>query len=135
MATEVLPDEKALRFGRRARAFAEMEAHDLNVLILGRTANVRYLSGAPQLWNAGTRPFGPTCVVVRATEEIHLVSTWDEGIPEEIPHENLFGITWNPMNFLTWLQGIDGGSDARRVGTDSLSTLFAQLLPTAFPSA
>ena len=36
-----------------------MEAHDLDVLVLGRQANVRYVTGAPQLWVAGTRPFAP----------------------------------------------------------------------------
>ena len=32
---------------------------DLDILVLGRQANVRYVTGAPQLWVAGTRPFGP----------------------------------------------------------------------------
>ena len=50
---EILPDERALRTGRRERALAQMEAHDLDVLVLGRQANVRYFSGAPQLWVAG----------------------------------------------------------------------------------
>ena len=107
MATEVLPDDRALRCGRRERALAQMEAHDLDVLVLGRQANVRYVAGAPQLWVAGTRPFGPTCVLVRATGEIHLLSTWDEGVPEDIPHENLYGISWNPMNTIADLQRIE----------------------------
>ena len=63
-------------------------------------ANIRYVTGAPQLWIAGTRPFGPMCVVVRATGEIHLLSTWDEGVPDDIPHENLYGIAWNPMTLI-----------------------------------
>ena len=78
--------------------------HDLDVLVLGRQANVRYVSGAPQLWVAGTRPFGPTCVVIRKTGAIHLLSTWDEGVPDDIPHENLYGISWNPMNTIADLQ-------------------------------
>jgi Xaa-Pro aminopeptidase len=135
MATEVLADDRALRAGRRQRAFDQMEAHDIDVLVLGREANARYVAGAQRLWTAGTRPFGPSCVVVRATGAIHLVSTWDEGIPEEIPHENLFGITWNPGKLLAWLRGIEGAAGARRVGTDSLTPRFAQLLPKVFPSA
>lgn len=135
MATEVLPDDRALRTGRRVRALAQMTAHDLDILVLGRQANVRYVSGAPQLWVAGTRPFGPTCVVVRETGAIHLLSTWDEGIPDDIPHENLYGIAWNPMNTISVLQGIEGASTAKRVGTDALSPAFAQLLPIAFPNA
>lgn len=135
MATEVLPDERTLRSGRRQRALEQMAAHDLDVLVLGRQANVRYVTGAPQLWVAGTRPFGPTCVLVRETGAVHLLSTWDEGVPEDIPHENLYGISWNPMNTMSALQRIDGAATARRVGTDALSPVFAQLLPTAFPKA
>lgn len=135
MATEVLPDDRALRSGRRRRALDQMAAHDLDVLVLGRQANVRYVTGAPQLWVAGTRPFGPACVLVRQTGAIHLLSTWDEGVPDDIPHENLYGISWNPMNTVAALQRIDGAAGARRVGTDALSPVFAQLLPMVFPNA
>jgi Xaa-Pro aminopeptidase len=135
MALEILPDERALRSGRRERALAQMEAHDLDVLVLGRQANVRYLSGAPQLWVAGTRPFGPICTVVRSTGEIHLNSTWDEGIPDDIPHDHLYGLAWNPMTLINVLRGIEGTETARRVGTDALTPSFAQLLPMAFPNA
>lgn len=135
MAVEVLADDRALRTGRRDRALAQMEQHDLDVLVLGRQANVRYVSGAPQLWVAGTRPFGPTCVVVRETGAIHLLSTWDEGVPDDIPHENLYGIAWNPMNTIANLRRIPGAEAAKRVGTDALSPGFEQLLPTAFPNA
>ncbi len=135
MAIEILPDERALRIGRRERALAQMEAHDLDVLVLGRQANVRYLSGAPQLWVAGTRPFGPICTVVRSTGEIHLNSTWDEGIPDDIPHDHLYGLAWNPLTLVKVLQGIEGAATARRVGTDALTPSFAKLLPMAFPNA
>jgi Xaa-Pro dipeptidase len=135
MATDVLPDERALRTGRRERALAQMEAHDLDVVVLGRQANVRYFSGAPQLWVAGTRPFGPICTVVRSTGEIHLNSTWDEGIPDDIPHDHLYGLAWNPMTLIDVLKDIEGTATARRVGTDALTPSFAQLLPMAFPNA
>ncbi|HEX2286980.1 MAG TPA: M24 family metallopeptidase [Mycobacterium sp.] len=135
MAIEILPDERALRTGRRERALAQMEAHDIDVLVLGRQANVRYFSGAPQLWVAGTRPFGPICTVIRATGEIHLNSTWDEGIPDDIPHDHLYGLAWNPMTLIKVLQGIEGTATARRVGTDALTPSFAKLLPMAFPNA
>lgn len=135
MATEVLPDDRALRIGRRERALAQMEAHDLDVLVLGRQANVRYVTGAPQLWVAGTRPFGPICMVVKSTGAIHLNSTWDEGMPDDIPHDHLYGLAWNPMTLIEVLKGIDGASTARRVGTDALTPTFAKLLPMAFPNA
>ncbi|MGO4443942.1 M24 family metallopeptidase [Mycobacterium sp. 2YAF39] len=135
MAVEIIPDDLSLRTGRRERATAQMDAHDLDVLVLGRQANVRYLTGAPQLWVAGTRPFAPICVMVRATGEIHLNSTWDEGIPEEIGHDHLYGLAWNPMTIIEVLKGIEGAATARRVGTDAMSPSFAQLLPIAFPHA
>jgi Xaa-Pro aminopeptidase len=135
MATEVLPDDLALRTGRRERALAMMTAHDLDVLVLGRTANVRYVTGATTLWTAGTSSFGPSCILVRATGAIHLLSTWDEGVPEDIPREHLFGITWNPMNTLGVLRAIKGTAEARRVGTDAMSPGASRLLPNAFPAA
>jgi Xaa-Pro dipeptidase len=135
MATEISPDGRALRIGRRQRALAQMEAHDIDILVLGRQANVRYATGAPQLWIAGTRPFGPVCVVVRATGEIFLNSTADEGIPEEIGRDRLYGLAWNPMTLIAVLKNIDGASTARRVGTDAISPTFAKLLPMAFPNA
>lgn len=135
MAIEIVCDDLSLRTGRRERALAQMETHDLDVLVLGRQANVRYVTGAPQLWVAGTRPFAPICVLVRATGEIHLNSSWDEGIPEEIGHDHLYGLAWNPMTLIDVLKKIDGAATARRVGTDAISPTFAQLLPIAFPNA
>jgi Xaa-Pro dipeptidase len=133
--TDVLPDDRALRLARRARVLAEMEADGIDLLVVGREGNARYVSGAPRLWMAGSRAFGPGCVLVRATGAVHLLSTWDEGIPEEIPHENLYGISFNSLNFLKVLSGLEGAATARTVATDSMSGSSAQLLPKAFPSA
>ena len=73
--------------------------------------------------------------MVRATGEIHLNSSWDEGMPEEIDHDHLYGLAWNPMTLIEVLKNIDGAATARRVGTDALSPTFDQLLPMAFPNA
>jgi Xaa-Pro aminopeptidase len=72
---------------------------------------------------------------LRRTGAVHLLSTWDEGIPEEIPHENLYGITFNALNFVKVLSKIEGAATARRVATDSMSGSSASLLPKAFPVA
>ncbi|WAJ42575.1 M24 family metallopeptidase [Mycobacterium sp. Aquia_216] len=135
MATEVSPDTRALRMGRRQRALAQMDEHGLDILVLGRQANIRYVTGAPQLWIAGTRPFGPMCVLVRATGDIYLNSTDDEGVPEEIDHDHLYGLAWNPMTLIDVLKKVDGAEAARRVGTDAITPTFAALLPEAFPNA
>jgi Xaa-Pro dipeptidase len=133
--TEILPDEEALRTARRQRVLAEMDAAGIDVLVLGREANARYVSGAPRLWTAGSRPFGPGCVFVREPQAIHLLTTWDEGVPDDIPHDHLFGITFNPRNFVTALQRVDGAATARTVATDALTPTMAALLPMAFPAA
>ena len=130
-----MPDARALRIGRRQRALAQMSAHDLDILVLGRQANIRYVTGAPQLWIAGTRPFAPMCVVVRASGDIYLNSTDDEGVPEEIGHDHLYGLAWNPMTLIDVLKKIEGAEGARRVGTDAITPTFAALLPEAFPNA
>jgi Xaa-Pro dipeptidase len=132
---EILPDDAALRQARRARVLAAMEGADIDFLVVGREGNARYVSGAPRLWTAGSRAFGPGCVFVRENGAVHLLSTWDEGIPEEIPHENLYGITFNAMNFVKVLSNMEGAATARRVATDSMSGSSAHLLPKAFPAA
>ncbi|MDQ2678905.1 MAG: M24 family metallopeptidase [Actinomycetota bacterium] len=135
LTIDVAPDDATLRRVRRERALAEMEADGIDVLILGREGNARYVAGVPRLWTAGSRPFTPGCVLVRSTGDIHLLSTWDEGIPDDIPREHLYGITFNPMNMVDVLKGVAGAATAARVGTDSMTPMFAQLLPMAFPAA
>jgi Xaa-Pro aminopeptidase len=128
-------DFARLRGERRRRLGDAMATHDLDVLILGRPANIAYASGARQLWTAGARPFGPGAVVVRETGRVHLLSTWDDGIPPEIPHDDLFGLSWNPANLLASLARIAGLSAARRVGTDSFSPGFGHFLAALAPDA
>ena len=128
-------DFTRLRQERRRRLFDAMDAARLDAVVLGRSGNVRYASGARQLWRAGTFPFAPVCVVVRSTERVHLLSVWDEGIPPEIGHEDLYGMFWNPAHLLAALGAIPGLAASRRVGTDSLSPFFAQVLPTVVPTA
>lgn len=133
--TEVRPDPAELRAARRARVLAEMDAANIDILITGREANARYIAGVPRLWLAGSRPFGPGCILERTSRAIHLVSTWDEGVPDDIPHENLHGITFNSANTLEMLQGIEGAATARTVATDGLMPSTVKLIRTAFPSA
>jgi len=128
-------DMARLRADRRRRLFDAMAAHGLDALVLGRAADVAFASGARQLWTAGARPFGPGCVVVASTGHVHLLSTWDEGVPPEIGHDDLFGLKWNPANLLGSLSAIPGIEQARRVGTDSYSPGFEQFLAAVAPDA
>jgi Xaa-Pro dipeptidase len=133
--TEVLPDNETLRLGRRERILAEMESAGVDLLVLGREANARYVSGVPRLWLAGTRPAGVGCVIVRETGTVYLLSTWDEGVPEEIPRENLYGYTFNSANFLEVLRNVEGAESARTVAIDSLGGGAISLLSKSFPQA
>src|SRR5690349_14758467 len=103
-----------------------MEAAGVDLFVLGREANARYVSGAPRLWTAGSRAFGLGCVLVR-DGSVHLLSTWDEGIPDDIPHDNLYGISFNSQTFLRVLQGIAGADTVRTVATDSMTAAAARL--------
>ncbi len=133
--TEIVPDDPALRVARRERVRAAMDEAGVDILVLGREANARYVSGAPRLWLAGTRPFGPGCVLVRETGAVYLLSTWDEGVPDDIPHEHLYGYTFNATNFIEVLKDVDGAATARTVATDALSPSAERLLGASFPVA
>jgi Xaa-Pro dipeptidase len=121
-------DFARLRAARRAKVFSGMEGHDLDAMMLGGVGNVRYVSGARQLGRSGVLPFAPVAVVVRETGRVHLLSTWDEGIPPEIARDDLYRLSWNPANLAADLAKIPGLRDARRVGTDGLTPMFAGLI-------
>ena len=124
-----------LRAERRRRLFDAMADGGVDVLVLGRPANVAYASGAQQLWTAGARPFGPACLVVRSTRRVHLLSTWDAGVPPEIVHDDLFGLSWNPAILASNLRSIAGLGDATRIATDGFSPGARQWLGAVCPHA
>lgn len=124
-----------LREERRHRLFDAMEGARVDVLLLGRPANVAFAGGARQLWTSGTRPFSPACVVVGAERQVHLLSTWDEGVPSEIPRANLIGLSWNPSIASSRLQGIGGLAAAARVATDGWNPGTGQLVASLCPGA
>jgi Xaa-Pro dipeptidase len=118
-----------------ARTRAAMADADVDLLVLGREANARYVSGAHRLWLAGTRPFAPGCVVVRDSGAVHLLSVTDDGIPDTVPSERLYPISWNPVNLMDAVRAAAYDTPVRRVGVDGMSPLFAQLFGSAFPGA
>jgi Xaa-Pro aminopeptidase len=119
-----------LRAQRRARVVAQMEREELDACIFGREANVRYITGARRLWTAGSRPFAPSAVLVRATGAIHLLShsASYEGMPEEMAPDDVFPLTWNPEKFVRSAAETPGLSDAHRIGVDGMTPLFQRLL-------
>jgi len=128
-------DFARLRAARLGRCVSAMAEEGLDALVLGREANARYVSGARRLWNAGTRPFGPGCVVVADGGQVHLLSTWDDGVPRELPRQNLFGLSWNPANYARALAQIPGLAQARTIGVDGMSDSFSRMLAGIAPQA
>ncbi len=116
------------------RCLAEMERGGVDVLLLGRESNARFVSDATRLWLAGTRAFAPTCVVVRETAAVHLLSVTDAGLPRKFPTDRLYPLTWNPMNAVESVANIDGVRSARRIGVDGMTPMFADLLVAALPN-
>jgi len=125
----------ALRRARRTRVLAAMREHGLDACLFGREANVRYACGARRLWTAQSRPFSPTCVIVRDTEAIHLLSfsASAEGIPEELRPDDVFPVTWNPQRFADHVAATPGLREARRVGVDGMTPAFRRLLEALSP--
>ncbi|HEU5082021.1 MAG TPA: M24 family metallopeptidase [Acidimicrobiales bacterium] len=128
-------DFTRLRTDRRRRLLAAMAHAGLDVLALGRPANIAFATGARQLWTAGSRPFSPACLVVAADERIHLLATWDEGVPDDIPREQLFGLSWNPGIATAHVAAVPGLAGARRVGADGTSPSWRRLLAEVAPDA
>jgi Xaa-Pro aminopeptidase len=125
----------AIRALRRHRLLAAMEERGVDVLLLGRTANAVYASGSRSLSLLGTRPFGPGCVVVRATRDVHLLSVGDDGVPGEIPTAHLFPLSWNPMDLMLRLAQIPGVAGAAVIATDAMTPLMEGLLGRSLPAA
>lgn len=128
-------DFARLRRHRRERIFGAMDDADLDVLVLGRPADVAYATGTRQLWTAGSRPFSPSCVLVRDGRRIHLLATWDEGVPDDIPRDHLFGLSWNPAVAAEHVRSVPGLAGARRIGADGISVSLRRLLAGAAPDA
>ena len=119
----------------RERCLAEMASRDLDALFLGRESNARFVSGATRLWLQGARAFAPTCVVVRATGAVHLLSITDAGVPPSLPVEQLYPTSWNPMRLVETIAAIDGVRAARHIGVDGMTPMFEQLIGAVLPDA
>ncbi len=128
-------DFARMRAERLARCLDEARRDGIDALVLGDEANARYVSGARRLWLAGTRPFAPGCVVLTGSGRVHLMSTWHDGVPAEIPPEDLYGAPWDPSRFVTALRGVPGLEQAQRIGIDGMTPMMATLLASVAPSA
>ncbi|MCH2171369.1 M24 family metallopeptidase [Myxococcota bacterium] len=126
-------DLVALRQERLARCLAEMKRTGVDVLLLSRDSNATFAAGSRRLWYAGSRPFGPTCIVVRKTGAVHLMTVHEDGIPPEIPRENLYGFAWGTSTFMASVMAVPGVDEAQRIGVDAMTPAYARLLKDALP--
>jgi len=111
-----------------------MREQGIDVLVLGREANARAVVGTKRLWLAGTRAFAPGCVVIRATEQVHVLANSDDAVPAGFPTRCLYGITWNPEKLLASLTAIEGFTDAHVVGVDGMTPGMHALITGALPN-
>ncbi len=125
----------SLHLQRRTRAIDALAAAGIDFLVVGRQDHINYITGAHQLWTAGARPFGPVCTLNVATAEIFLLSTWDEGVPDDIDLDHLHGITWSGAIIYQRLAATPGIAEANRVGIDAWSPGMAGLISAVAPSA
>jgi Xaa-Pro dipeptidase len=119
----------------RSDVLDAMAEHGIDVLVLGRQDDAVLASGARRLWTAGTRPFGAGCVVVAATGRVHVLSSWDAGIPPAVPFEDLYPLTWNPAVMAASMRAIEGFAEAARIGVDALSPSFLRAVGQLAPGA
>lgn len=125
----------SLHLQRRARAINALATAGIDMLVAGRQDHINDITGAHQLWTAGTRPFGPVCTLNTTTGEIFLLSTWDEGVPDDIDLDHLHGITWSGAIIYQRLAANPGMAAAQRVGVDAWSPGMAGLLSAVAPNA
>jgi Xaa-Pro aminopeptidase len=119
----------------KERVLDEMARHSVDVLLLGREGNARYVSGANRLFLAGERAFAPGCVVVAETSTVHLLSVTDFGIPPAITHADLYPPSWNPATTVGRVAAIPGVASAAKIGFDGLTPLFESLFTASLPRA
>ncbi len=117
------------------RARAAMDDAGIDVLLLCREGNTRFVSGADRLWLSGTRAVAPGCIVVAETGAVHLLSTTDDGIPGDDARERLVPTSWNPMHLIEHIARLPRVGAARRVGLDAVTPMFEGLLTTVLPDA
>ena len=129
-------DFERMRRDRFQHVLEAMERHNLDVLIVGKPANTRYITGANTNTNiAGARGFSPSVIVIRERREFHIMTWWDAGVPPTVPRDHLFPASWNPAHMIENVKKAIGTTKGQRIGTDLMSAMFAKLLSHAMPKA
>jgi Xaa-Pro aminopeptidase len=112
-----------------------MARRNIDAMVLGREANARAVADARRLWLAGTRAFSPSCVVIRKSAAVHVLSNSDDAVPDGFPVERLYGITWNPEKLVVALAAIPGLAHAGRIAVDGMTPMMQTLLSSVASAA
>lgn len=120
---------------RRARARAALAGAGFDALVVGRPANLAYLSGARRVVVRGSRPFAPVAVLVVGSGELavqtyspdadRLFGGGDVGYPQ----------SWDPRRVAEDLGAIEGLAAARRIGVDGMTAAWEERLAKLAPHA
>jgi len=128
-------DAERLRRERRERCLEAARAHGIDAVVLGREANVTYVTGGERLWVAGTRPFAPAAVVVVADAAVHLIAMSADGVPDDVARDRVHFTTWDGERLARTLADVPGLRAARRIGSDGMTPRWAASLAAALPRA
>ncbi|MEE2769215.1 MAG: aminopeptidase P family N-terminal domain-containing protein [Actinomycetota bacterium] len=124
-----------LEAARHQRVQTAIADREIQALVLGRQDNVGYATGMRRLWTSGTRPFGAGCVLIGTTGRAHLLSSWDSGVPESVPFDDLYPLTWSPEIMGSAMKAIEGLPTAHRIGVDTCSPGFIRAASRFAPEA
>ncbi|MDG2304282.1 MAG: M24 family metallopeptidase [Candidatus Binatia bacterium] len=130
-------DFAALRRARRGRVFAAMEQLGLDACLFGRETNARYVAGQRRLWTSNTRAYLPTCIAIRRTGRVHVMtlSSSVEDAPEDLPSEDVYGRSFDAARLLGIYRALPGLPEAKRVGVDGLTVPTRDLIGHICPNA
>jgi Xaa-Pro dipeptidase len=87
------PDMVRLRGDRQAKIQAQLEAQDIDGLVLLGSAGVAYATGADSPGEDSGRAglFRPVAIVARGESQPHLYTAYWDGVPSELPPDHVHG--------------------------------------------
>jgi Xaa-Pro dipeptidase len=93
LAIPALPDLARMRRERFQRLQEQLEAHDVDGLVLLGSSSVAYATGAAAPAQDGDHAalFRPVAVVVRGDSAPHLYTLYTDGVPADLPEDHLHG--------------------------------------------
>jgi Xaa-Pro dipeptidase len=87
------PDMVRLRADRQAKIQAQLEAQDIDALVLLGSGGVAYATGADSPGEDSGRAglFRPVAIVARGESQPHLYTAYWDGAPDELPSDHVHG--------------------------------------------